>query len=202
MAPSPRCCAGCDARGWRVSREPRPAHRLHRGRRRGARQEPEPFRVAASEAVPRLTAGEVLRCTREDLEGAAWCAVGVDRSGGDHQHPGIVHLGFTSGAASDLTADAVRAAEPTGGGGDPLAADSVPDVLSERRMDGEQGNSRLPRSRGRRQVLGALPPSISGRAVRCAEDTTAIRAWMRRPSCVSTPWARPWLTMRRQPSRP
>src|ERR1700761_3691024 len=86
----------------------------------------EPFRVAASEAVPRLTAGEVLRCAREDLEGAAWCAVGVDRGGGDHQHPGIVHLGFTGGAASDLTADAVRAAEPGGGGGDPLAAESVP----------------------------------------------------------------------------
>jgi hypothetical protein len=39
----------------------------------------ESFRVAASEAVPRLTAGEAQRCAREDLEGAAWCAVGVDR---------------------------------------------------------------------------------------------------------------------------
>src|SRR6266851_4730378 len=104
----------------------------------------EPFRVAASEALPRLTAGEAQRCSREDLEGAAWRAVGVDRSGGDHQHPGIVHLGFTGGATSDLTADAVRAAEPTRGGGDRPAADSVPDVLSERRMDGEQGNSRSP----------------------------------------------------------
>src|ERR1700733_9270176 len=48
----------------------------------------EPFRVAASEAVPRLAAGEVLRCTREDLEGAAWCAGGGGRGGGGQQHPG------------------------------------------------------------------------------------------------------------------
>src|SRR6202012_4391397 len=86
--------------------------------------------------------------------------------------PGIVHLGFTGGAASDLTADAIGAAKPAGGGGDRLAADSVPDVLPERRMDPEQGNAGAPRSRGRRQVrrrLGAEHPGQGGQ-VRGGDD--------------------------------